>query len=496
MDNEPGPMPEALLRFILEQQRNRIPTVQVDSVLNIPDKVRNTTLTSLAGSMRRRGMREESISSALITENKASCFPPMSEAEVRQIVKSVSRYEPESPVIEICTHEVIWEPPDAPVRSMDDVLVAAEEYLPGCDLGAVRAVLATYIANVLPGPPVNLLIIGGPSSGKTTGISCLEGLPFVRSVDRLTASGLLSSISRAQIPPGKPVGLLDAAGNRMVLLMPELSTVLNPGGKRRSDLFSVLCRACDGKLVVQPGSGGFVRVWTGRLGIIAAVLGNIDRQYDFLDKLGPRFIFVRIRSDPMAVLEVTSSIPAPHEREELKLTFYDAVKGFIAGLVIPERLPRIPAAEATIIQSAGCLTAMARSPIYRDKSGYPLDTDPSEHVHRVKDRLAAMFRAFLVMGFGTEEALVGVTRLAVESISPLIRAEALLALLAEDGPSAYLLCQIISRSETTTGRELEALRLLKLVRCDGSADSSTWNLTPVATEMLERLAPFLDWGSA
>lgn len=56
---------------------------------------RNGALTSLAGSMRRRGMGEPAIFAALREENRARCEPPLPEAEVRAIAASVGRYQPD-----------------------------------------------------------------------------------------------------------------------------------------------------------------------------------------------------------------------------------------------------------------------------------------------------------------------------------------------------------------------------------------------------------------
>jgi len=56
---------------------------------------RNNMLTSLAGSMRRRGMSYDAILAALLTENDLRCHPPLPQKEVETIASSVSRYEPE-----------------------------------------------------------------------------------------------------------------------------------------------------------------------------------------------------------------------------------------------------------------------------------------------------------------------------------------------------------------------------------------------------------------
>lgn len=56
---------------------------------------RNATLTSLAGSMRRRGMSERAILAALEVANKEQCEPPLEGEEVQKIAKSVARYAPD-----------------------------------------------------------------------------------------------------------------------------------------------------------------------------------------------------------------------------------------------------------------------------------------------------------------------------------------------------------------------------------------------------------------
>jgi putative DNA primase/helicase len=55
---------------------------------------RNTTLTSMAGSMRRRGFGESAIRAALLAENGERCEPPLGEDEVLAIARSIARYAP------------------------------------------------------------------------------------------------------------------------------------------------------------------------------------------------------------------------------------------------------------------------------------------------------------------------------------------------------------------------------------------------------------------
>jgi putative DNA primase/helicase len=57
----------------------------------IPEGQRNATLTSLGGTIRRRGAPEPVILAALIEANRLQCRPPLSEDEVRTIAASVAR---------------------------------------------------------------------------------------------------------------------------------------------------------------------------------------------------------------------------------------------------------------------------------------------------------------------------------------------------------------------------------------------------------------------
>lgn len=59
---------------------------------------RNDGLTSMAGYMRRGGMAEAEILSAVVVANETRCEIPLPASEIRQIVQSVCRYEPETDI--------------------------------------------------------------------------------------------------------------------------------------------------------------------------------------------------------------------------------------------------------------------------------------------------------------------------------------------------------------------------------------------------------------
>jgi Bifunctional DNA primase/polymerase, N-terminal/AAA domain/Primase C terminal 1 (PriCT-1) len=58
-----------------------------------PAGTRNNELASLAGTMRHRGFSREAIEVALLAENRQRCRPPLEVAEVKDIARSIARYE-------------------------------------------------------------------------------------------------------------------------------------------------------------------------------------------------------------------------------------------------------------------------------------------------------------------------------------------------------------------------------------------------------------------
>lgn len=92
---EPGetalaPIPEWLTPLLSEKRHE---TATVAAGENIPHGSRNATLTSVAGALRRRGSGTQSIMAALREEN-ARCEPPLSEHELANIARSITRYQP------------------------------------------------------------------------------------------------------------------------------------------------------------------------------------------------------------------------------------------------------------------------------------------------------------------------------------------------------------------------------------------------------------------
>lgn len=101
LESPDGELPEPPT-WLLEtlQRAPRAPAPHTPSGQNLGESAlilegaRNDALTALGGLMRRRGMAPEALEAGLLAENAAHCLPPLPEAEVRGIARSVGRYDP------------------------------------------------------------------------------------------------------------------------------------------------------------------------------------------------------------------------------------------------------------------------------------------------------------------------------------------------------------------------------------------------------------------
>src|SRR3990167_3706708 len=94
-ETELADMPQWLIDEILKSSNKEFAAEVPEK---IPEGQRDATLTSIAGTMRRRGMTSEEIFEALRAVNNHRCKPPLPDADLQKISKSVGRYEPEKPI--------------------------------------------------------------------------------------------------------------------------------------------------------------------------------------------------------------------------------------------------------------------------------------------------------------------------------------------------------------------------------------------------------------
>ncbi|MER8421665.1 phage/plasmid primase, P4 family [Mesorhizobium sp. M1329] len=94
---KPAPLPLWLLTLMTGQTGDRPVLNEATPNSPVTEGSRNTYLTSVAGNLRNTGIDEAALLAALKVVNTGKCTPPVSEAEVEKIVRSVGQYSISNP---------------------------------------------------------------------------------------------------------------------------------------------------------------------------------------------------------------------------------------------------------------------------------------------------------------------------------------------------------------------------------------------------------------
>lgn len=108
-------LPKALCDRLQEPRKARLEIA--DAII---EGGRNAQLTAIGGAMRRHGLSEAEIAAALSIVNRDRCKPPVPEAEIATIAKSMGRYQPTAP---ITAHRL----PPSEFSDVQELTVAFEE---------------------------------------------------------------------------------------------------------------------------------------------------------------------------------------------------------------------------------------------------------------------------------------------------------------------------------------------------------------------------------
>jgi len=240
------------------------------------------------------------------------------------------------------------------------------------DMEAVRINLAAVAAQRMADLcPAWILSIAPPGSGKTELDNAIDQFPgLVWSVDQITPNTLLSGLM-SQSKKRKPASLLHRIGKFGILIIKDLSTYL--GNKQSlAVIMGQLRRVHDGAFRPEFGTQDNYEPWQGRITLLASITPEIDAYTGVLNKMGPRFVFVRW---PRAG-GVEVGRRALENRTESRSAFQAAVKNqieFVNNLdVYP---PKLTDEQAGMI-AAGCeLVAVSRGTVHRTSGTREVDVE-------------------------------------------------------------------------------------------------------------------------
>lgn len=373
---------------------------------------------------------------------------------------------------------VTFTPDRTPLGQLGAFVTQLREWLELPDPAHILLTLAAAATRDLDGEPVWLLLVAVPSSGKTETVRLLDKRADGR-LNEVTAAGLLGWSKGKE---ARPSGVLSRVGDKGLITFGDLSSLLatsDSGG--RDNLFGLLRRAYDGHAtrdISPPGkpAPGFSDQlsWTGRLTVVAAVTGAIDRYSAHADQLGPRWLYTRI-ADPDIAARRRAAVRARRSGLE---EYRDAAKKAADQLILAatKAIPDdVPDDIFQVISDSAIVTCWGRAAVprhgygRREIDGMPVIEAPP----RLVSQLCALGRGLLAFGLPVNYA-AGLLRSAALDSMPADR-RAVLAILAEGScPSTAELARRAGLDRKVTrmrSEELEAIGIVEGIRDPADEDS-------------------------
>jgi hypothetical protein len=369
-------------------------------------------------------------------------------------------------IVEAETEATEQTPPEYRSCSLDDVHAVFRKWFgKGYDIDTIDAVLATAAADRLAGDPLWLLIISGPGNAKTETVQSLSGAGAM-TVSTISSEGaLLSGSPRKQRSKNATGGLLRKIGDRGLLVLKDVTSILSADRNVRAGVLAALREIYDGRWTRTVGvDGGRTLTWTGRITVVGACTTAWDSAHGVISIMGDRFVL--IRSDSKIGREEAGK-QAIHNTG-LETAMRDELAAAVGGLVGHIDATATYVLEETevrqLIKAANIVTH-ARTAVERDYKGDILDAHSPEMPTRFVKQLTQLVRGGLALGMRRAAALRLALRCARDSFPPL-RSEILLDLARSPEARPADVSKRIVKPYRTVRRELEALHTLGLLRCD------------------------------
>lgn len=346
------------------------------------------------------------------------------------------------------------------------------------DLDALNAVLAAAAVERMDGDPVWLLLVSGPGNAKTETVQALVG-SGATITSTISSEGALLSATPAKERSAKATGgLLRQLGDRGVLVIKDVTSILSMSRESRSGVLAALREVYDGHWYRQVGTdGGRTLTWRGRLVVIGAVTTAWDSAHSVVSAMGDRFVLVRMDSTTGRLAAGRQSIGNTGSEEEMRGLLSLTVEDVLAQVAEGDGWPNLTGAETERLLVAADLVTLARTAVERDYRGVPLDAHAPEMPTRFAKQLAQLVRGGVVVGMDRTDALRLAVRCARDSMPPL-RLAIVDDLAAQPHSTPTDVRRRINKPRSTVDNELQALHLLGVVDCDeveyGDSGKSRW----------------------
>jgi hypothetical protein len=305
--------------------------------------------------------------------------------------------------------------------SIDETLRVFYRWLILENLTPVYAVLGTVAANLLPGDPVWLGVIGPPSSAKTELLNSVSTLPHVVQVATLTPAGLLSGTPNNQYAKGAKGGLLRQIGNFGIIALKDFGSILSMRPDAKVEVLAALREIYDGAWTRTLGTnGGRSFSWKGKVGLLFAATGVIDSHYSVIGAMGDRFLMSRLAPVKRGQFDQALKHLGPAS-QQMRTELAEAVARLFAGRR-PEPHP-ITDEEVTRIDDIIMLVVRLRGAVERDRYSREIEAVyGAEGTARIGLALVGLLNGLDTLGVDRRTGLEVIESVAMDSVPPIRRA--------------------------------------------------------------------------
>ena len=357
----------------------------------------------------------------------------------------------------------VKETPQFPKRTLAEVHEIFHKWFgKEYDTDVIDAAMAAATAERLAGDPLWLLVISGPGNTKTETVQSLSGAGAYVTSTIASEGALLSASPRKSRVKTSTGGLLRRIGDRGVLVIKDVTSILSADRNTRAGVLAALREVYDGKWERNVGTdGGQTLTWTGRITVVGAVTTAWDAAHSVVSVMGDRF--VSIRSDSTAGREKAGlqAIRNTGTEAAMRAEIAAAVGGLVGSIEIDKEWPLEDGEIKSLVKAANVVT-YTRTAVERDFHGDVIDSHAPEMPTRFAKQLAQLVRGGIALGMSRQTALRLAVRCARDSI-PQLRLGILLDLASNPRSRAADVCQRITKPHRTVRRELEALNTLGLL---------------------------------
>jgi hypothetical protein len=267
------------------------------------------------------------------------------------------------------------------------------------DIDTLDAMLAVVAAERLAGDPAWLLIISGPGNAKTETVQAISKLGGAHVISTLTSeAALLSASPRKQRAKTATGGLLRTIGERGILAIKDVTSILSMDRNLRGAVLAALREIHDGRWSRNVGTdGGQTLHWQGRIVMVGACTTAWDQAHSVIATMGDRFVLIRSNSRTGRIPSGLKAMRNTGNEAKMRDELAAAVAGVIAG-VKPDKTYAFDDEDLSILVNAANLVTLARTGVELDYRGNVVDAHDPEMPTRFAKQLCQIMRGGVAIG--------------------------------------------------------------------------------------------------